>query len=173
MEDHSPFLQLVVTGLHRVGRWDSKSRACRNADEPFQLEVVCAHFRVKVHVSHRVFFVFHGFLVSRESNPVISVRVYEFPSASSSFDDALDVVDGTRECHDAKCKQWFSNEVLVNERLATCRFAGSSSAVVGGISDVSSVPDDDDVLVDEGSTVSNSTQDSGINLGLRAARGRC
>ena len=53
------------------------------------------------------------------------VQVHEFPSASSVFfffDDALDVVGGTRECYEAKRKPRFSTEVQVNEWIETYRF---------------------------------------------------
>ena len=55
-----------------------------------------------------LFFVFHEFSVSGDSDPVMSVRVYEFPKATGAFDDALDVVDGTRESDEAEYQLWFS-----------------------------------------------------------------
>ena len=58
-----------------------------------------------------LFFVFHEFSEKGDSDPVMSVRVYEFPTASAAFDGALDVVDGTRESYEAKCKLWSSTEV--------------------------------------------------------------
>ena len=64
---------------------------------------------------------------------------------------------GTREDQAAEYQLWFSTEVCFNEWLPTCRLVVSLSAVFGSIRDESSVPDDDEVVVDEGPIFFNST----------------
>ena len=67
--------------------------------------------------------------------------------------------DRSLQCHE--CQVLFSMDFLCPRMaLVACRVIGQSSAVLGCIRDVSLVLDEVDVIVDEGSTVSNVTQGS-------------
>ena len=89
----------------------------------------------------------------------VYVRVYEFLTASSSCDDAFNVVDGTQEKYESVYQGWFSREFLSPRKARGLR--GSSTSYQR--SSAASVVDPmlltaSKVVVDEGSILFNIAQ---------------